>query len=576
MANNNWAPRAVAVKEKITVTVGGTLAGEDFKLGLGDPAGADEIQAAWITGTGSGGTFTLVVPLPNGDEMTTAAIAYNANAEVIEAALDTAFALQSPAPPAGSISVAGTNMDTDDIIFTFDGAVYEKKDWPLVTFDDLATGWSAGIFAELVKGLPITGLWIAEHTDATTTIADTVAALVAAWNASKHPWAEAVTAVDASPNITLEADTAGVPFGDFLTDTDQTWESGVRGYYEIALNTPGESATLEQDETTANKGPNCANVAANWMNGTYLSNGEDVTIADSGVDILWGLDYGTDGMNKVLLNSLDIRKSMTGKIGLDYATFNGLTSAPEYRGTYFQILVDQANGDVTIGKHVGPGAVLGSRRIKLDLLTQQCRVEMHGSNSQPFESGKPAVRILLDNTNSIVHVLGAPGGFGIAVDQSSETSEMDKLAINCRSLKDRIYTGPGVTLTSETMAFAQNGGYCLLRHAPSDGGADKIPVVQLDDGVLKTEGDFQIDEFSQDGGVFYPNHWNSDAGEGSLNKAIEVAKFNAGLCDATRSMRARTWDDVTEVLEVHTLKLHGTAVTITAFAVVAPGGVGGI
>jgi hypothetical protein len=120
-------------------------------------AQTDEVQTATVTGTGSAGTFTLTVPLPNGTTMTTAAIAYNANAATIETALDTAFALQTPAPPAGIITVAGTNMDTGNITFTFDGEEYEGRDWPLVTFATLATGWTAASFAETTKGGPATG-----------------------------------------------------------------------------------------------------------------------------------------------------------------------------------------------------------------------------------------------------------------------------------------------------------------------------------------------------------------------------------------------------------------------------------
>lgn len=454
MADNNWAPQAIAVKEKITVTIAGTLDGETFQLGLG-------------------------------------------------------------------------------------GQVF------------------------------------AEHTDGDTVPATTATALAAAWNASKHPWAAAVTATADGADVVLEADGAGIPFGDFKTDDSGSWESGVRGYYEIELNTPGVAATLEQDETLANRGPNCANLDANWSLGSFLADDEDVTIADSGIDILWGLDYRSDAANKVLLNSLDIRKSMVGKIGLDYATFNGLTAAPEYRGTYFQIMVDDAEGDVTIGKHNGPGSVLGSRRIKLDLKGNACRVEMHGSNSQPSEAGKPVVRILCDGGElgaTIIHVRGAPGGFGIAIDQPGETSEAGMLAINCPSTKDRIFTGSGFVLNSETAAFSQNGGYCFLRHVPSDSGADTLDVVQLDDGILETEGDFQIDELFQDGGLLIANHWNSDGGA----IAIVSAEFRKGTCDTTKTARGRTWGTVNLTLQDHNLLLHGTSLTLNTVLITAPGGMGAV
>lgn len=462
MANNNWAPQAVAVKQKITVTVGGTLAGETFQLGLG-------------------------------------------------------------------------------------GQVF------------------------------------AEHTDGDTVIVTTVAALVAAWNASTHPWAAAVTATDASPNITLEADVAGVPFGDYLTDDEtddpagQTWETGVRGYYEIELNTPGGAATLAQDETTTNRGPNCANLADNWSAGTYLADGDAVTIANNGIDILWGLDYGSDDDNWVILDSLDIRKSYAGKIGLDAATFNGLTSAPEYRGTYFQIKVDTDEGDVTIGKHIGPGSVLGSRRIKLDLKGNKCRVVMHGSNSQPFEAGKPAVRILTDNVGggTLIHVRGAPGGFGIAMDQPGETSEVGRLSIVCASTNDKIFVGPGVKLTDGSEAFHQNGGYCILQHQPSVEGTVVIRGMVFDDGELWTEGDFEVDDCIQNGGVLYPNHWNS-TGVSSTKLAFTSVAFNGGVCNTTKTAQDRKWLAVTQGLGKHTLVMHGSSVEIVGFTLVPPGETAGI
>ena len=86
--------------------------------------------------------------------------------------------------------------------------------------------------------ISVGGVAIASHTDADTVIATTVAALVAAWNASTHAYASGITAVAASPNITLTADTAGVPFA-------------------VTLNTPGGSATLGQAATTANAGLMC-------------------------------------------------------------------------------------------------------------------------------------------------------------------------------------------------------------------------------------------------------------------------------------------------------------------------------
>jgi hypothetical protein len=121
----------------------------------------DEVQTCTCVGTPDSGTFTLSVPHWNGTTVTTAAIAYNANAATIETAIDTAFALVTPAPAAGSISVSGTDLGTDDIVLTYDGEEYEGRNWPLATVDaalllDGAVVCTA-TFAETTKGGPATG-----------------------------------------------------------------------------------------------------------------------------------------------------------------------------------------------------------------------------------------------------------------------------------------------------------------------------------------------------------------------------------------------------------------------------------
>jgi hypothetical protein len=425
------------------------------------------------------------------------------------------------------------------------------------------------------------GTYFAEHTDTTTTIADTVAALVAAWSASTHPWAAAITATDASPDIVLEANIAGVPFGTYKSDSNPNTPE-IRGYWEVDLNTPGGSATLTQAETTPNEGPNCANLATNWSNGTYLADGDDVSIADSGIDIKWGLDYRSDTTNAVTADSFDCRKSFTGKMGLDYATFDGNAAAPEYRDCYFGILVDGDQGKVKIGEHNGPGSPAGSRRIMLDLRNNAAptdigaEVEIYGCYSQPQETGRPAIRLLTDNgatKSTSIFVRGCVGGFGLAMDKPGETSVAARISINCQSTKDQIFTGPGIKLTNAGNGFEQNGGYCILQHSPSDGGAAILGDIQLDAGELWTEGDFEVDNFHNDGGTAYLNHYNSESGQSYV--AIDDAFLNSGVTDTTKSNRSRTWSNVSEMREIHDLRLHGTSVTITNYMRTRQGGVAG-
>ena len=107
----------------------------------GDPAlpaafeAADEVQTITADVTAGGGTYTLTITLSNGVTFTTAAIAYDANAATIEAAIDTA----SPASvPVGDIDVTGGPFSTTDIVLTYEDVVGGQNQ-PLVVFGNSVT-----------------------------------------------------------------------------------------------------------------------------------------------------------------------------------------------------------------------------------------------------------------------------------------------------------------------------------------------------------------------------------------------------------------------------------------------------
>jgi len=107
---------------------------------FGDPtlggsyAASDSVQViAEYTTDPTSGTFALVFTLPTGQVITTAGIAYDANAATIEGAIDTAFAGVTGFT-AGDIAVTAesTNLPGGDITLTFDGAAVDDMAWPLV------------------------------------------------------------------------------------------------------------------------------------------------------------------------------------------------------------------------------------------------------------------------------------------------------------------------------------------------------------------------------------------------------------------------------------------------------------
>jgi hypothetical protein len=88
-------------------------------------------QAAHEAGV-DGGTFTLTVTLYDGTSFTTAAIAFDAVAATIEAAIDTAADPKVQGFAAGDIAVTGGPGTTTPIVYTFDGASVAGKNHGLI------------------------------------------------------------------------------------------------------------------------------------------------------------------------------------------------------------------------------------------------------------------------------------------------------------------------------------------------------------------------------------------------------------------------------------------------------------
>lgn len=119
---------------------------------LGDPtigasyAAADSVQTiAQYTTNPTGGTFTLTFRTPEGRNITTAAIAYNAGASTIETAIDVAFtAAAYPSWTNSDISVtaASTNLLGGLITLTFDGNSVDDMAWPAVSLDKASLAYT--------------------------------------------------------------------------------------------------------------------------------------------------------------------------------------------------------------------------------------------------------------------------------------------------------------------------------------------------------------------------------------------------------------------------------------------------
>lgn len=339
----------------------------------------------------------------------------------------------------------------------------------------------------------------------------TATALTAAWNASTDHYFTVVTANSAAAVITLTADVEGVPF---ITTSSVAGGAGTIGAYSA---------------TTASSGPNDWSTATNWSGGAVPVNDDDVIIANSDVNICWGLDQSA-----VALDSMTIPKTYEGRIGLDYTNFaitaDGATSATdppthEYRDVYLKICVDKTTGPVSIGEHFGPGEPIGSSRLMLNLHTTAAEVVVHDTAVVSADTGRPAVRLLADSATTYVYIRYAPGGVGIAAEIPGETSEVREVQISDTSTASRVFSGDGLTIHT----WAQTGGDNVLQ-------AVTVNTLLAEGGVLQTEGDYTLSTLYNKGATVNCNHTG--------DVAITTAHLEGGTTDATGSKRGRTWTTV--------------------------------
>lgn len=380
------------------------------------------------------------------------------------------------------------------------------------TVAKVSTVTVGGTLAGETFNIMVNGKVFATHTDSDTVIASTVAGLVSTWNASNHPWPSAVTAVDASPDIVLTSDTAGVDF-------------------EVTVNTPGGSATFVLVETTANAGPNDFRSGDNWMDtsdnsiGTAPAAADNVYIGENAPNISFGLDQSA-----ITVNSFHTPATWTGKLGLrpdQFATSadgdTTVATAPEYRGTHLQIKITT---DAKIGEHSVPNTPTGSGRINLNVLTTATVVDVQFCATTSAQPGFPSVDILANNSSTNIYVRDTAPNVGIAKTIPGSTSSVNIISND----GGKCYVGSGVTMVK----FAQAGAAVSEVNA-----AATIPTIEaFGTGTMVTEGDYTVTVFDIDGPTVYANHIKTAA------SAITTATVDDGSLIGTQSQRARTWDTV--------------------------------
>lgn len=341
-----------------------------------------------------------------------------------------------------------------------------------------------------------------------TDVATTAAALVAAAEASTHPYFVAIAWTNPSAgNIKATANTPGVPFTATLTETGA-----------------GTGTVTDFSNTTASEGPSDWSTPENWSDAVVPVASDDVIIADSAVNISYGLDQNT-----IDLATLRIDQTYTGKIGLPFNKF--ATSADgetlttgyvEYREHYLKIGYSTCD----IGQHAGPGDPAGSGRIKLNNDKAGASVTtVHKTSTVAEENGYAAVRLLASNASCDYFIRQARGGVSFGQDDPTETGTIGDVYVDAPDTNTRVFIGSGITLTN----YTQSGGNNTLNAAAT------ITAVEVNGGTLRIEGDFTITTLELNNGTVFDNHIKTSG------NAITTGNINGGTLDATENTEARTW-----------------------------------
>ncbi len=334
-----------------------------------------------------------------------------------------------------------------------------------------------------IAWIRVNGKTITFTVGATQTVAAVVAGLVAAWNASQVTEVTEITAADANPNVTLTANTAGVPF-------------------TVTVGKTSTSGTISVSTTTTNAGPNVAGSVGNYSSGALPADGDTLVFEYSAVSVL----YDLEALDDLTSLHLIVRQSYTGDIGLPATNAAGY---PEYRPTYFKA------GCTTI--ELGEGEGNGSKRIKLDNATVTATVTIYNSGNV-YETGIPAILLKGTGSNSTIDIVKGTLGVGFFSGETATVSQLDIGYLTSQAGDVSVVIGDDVTLGT----IHQTGGkvYCPVN----------LTALVQDAGEATIDGTATVAAMSIGGTVY-------DCSSGA-KYAVEI--LSTGKYDHRRSMTATT------------------------------------
>jgi hypothetical protein len=248
------------------------------------------------------------------------------------------------------------------------------------------------------------------------TVNTTATALQTALAASTIPELAEVTWTVNTATITGTAKTAGTPF---TATSSATGGTGTIG----AVTT-----------TTTSSGPNDWSVAANWDTGAVPVTGDDVYVENSASSILYGLLQSA-----VTLNSLHIRATFTGTIGLPRVNGTGTKAYFEYRTAYLTI------GATTL--NIGNGAGAGSGRVKINVGANQCTCNVYNTGSTA-ESNVPSFLFLGTHAANAMNVNKGNVGIANFAGEVATVATLQVGYVTNQAGDSTVYCGSGCTLTT--------------------------------------------------------------------------------------------------------------------------------
>lgn len=365
--------------------------------------------------------------------------------------------------------------------------------------------------------ISVGGELIASHTDADTVIATTVAALVAAWNASTSPYATQVSAADASPDIVLTSDVGGMPF-------------------VITLNTPGGSATFAQAATTASAGPNHWDDATNWDTGVPSSS-DLIIVDDPSARILWGLPDGDTIDALVRLLNFQV----IGLRSTDFATSADGTSFVSTRVEYRDEWLKLAFAQCTVGRQHGTATAAAIGRLKLwqEAASPNGWLKIFDVGNGPADANLPAVRLRTDDDVSLdLTVIGGLGGVGIGVDATGQLCDLgDVRVIGADARVFLSYEFAGVGDTTFFDSWIQEDGVCNII---LQSGVTPLPLIVANGGIMTLDVEVGITQLDVNNGASVIDH--SIAASGDEITTVNIQ--NGGVLNMTGSRAAKTYGTV--------------------------------